>query len=407
MHVTGDIKCYKITHSLWRRPERLNQLVEDIIGPEKKERLQMLYESIKAHGFMGGADELKKHFLVVESPELFTWKEYYEFKKELLRLSSEEQLSKLKNLIMEASKDKEIERVREFIRMLIRDREQLFSQAVEEIDLETGIKPFLIKVKDVMGICFSVLKVSDIFEGYNPVFNEDVFKEWYANLVKWAHFKRRDGKDHVYNKIREMESELAFELAIKLKHKASTILDILSEKMERSLHPDAFKELHEKIREILEKALVEQLVERFRKIDGIKELLGEHYRTEKRLLFNGNSSFHNEAVYRVLQTIADEAAKDPDIHKNFYEYTVTLFYAATKESNWASKDKVQELLKKRKELIDIIWKATVSRQMNRRTVGSLEQYRCEIIKNRILNEEQLETPEWYKELISDVKDKIS
>ena len=367
----------------------------------------MLYESIRAHDWMGGADELKKLFLVVESPELFTWKEYYEFKEELLHSSVEEQSSKLKNLIIEARKDKEIERVREFIRMLIRDREQLYSQAVEEVDLETGIKPLLTKVKDVMDICFSVLKVSNIFEGHNPIFNDDVFREWYANLVKWAHFKRRDGKDYVYNEIRKLEAELAFELAIKFKHKASAILDILSKVRNGSPHSENFKELHEKITETMEKALVEQLVERFSKIDGIKELWGEHHRSEKRLLFYVNSSFHNEEVYRALRNIAAGASKNPEIHKNFYEYTVMLFDGAVEESNLAPKGEVQKLLEEKKELIDIAWKATVSRQMNRRSVGDLDRYRSKIIEAGILNEEQLKTPAWYEELISDVKDKDS
>ncbi len=386
--------------------QRLNELAKDF-SPENKERLQMLCGSIKAHGWMAGTDELQKYMLIIEAPELFTWKEYYEFKKKLLCLSEKERINKLRSLIRKARKDKEVERVREFIRMLIRDREQLYSQAVEEIDLETGIKPLLTQVSKVMDICFFLLEIKDIFEGYNPVFNEDIFKEWYANLIKWAHFKREDGKEYIYDEIREREAKLAYKLSTKLKHRASVILEIVSKEQNRSSHPEAFKEIHDKITGMLEKALVEQLIERFKKIDGIKELWGENYRSEKRLLFNENSSFHIEEVYNALKSVADEASNDPNVHKNFHEYTVMLFYGATEESNLAPMDKVQELLKEKKELIDIIWKATVSRQMNRRTVGSLEGYRSKIIKAGLLREEQLKTSEWYAELISDVRDKVS
>ncbi len=150
---------------------------------------------------------------------------------------------------------------------------------------------------------------------------------------------------------------------------------------------------------------MEQLVERFSKIDGIKELWGEHHRSEKRLLFYVNSSFHNEEVYRALRNIAAGASRNPEIHKNFYEYTVMLFDGATGELSLAPKGDIQKLLKEKNELIDIAWKATVSRQMNRRSVGDLDRYRSKIIEAGILNEEQLKTSAWYEELISDVKDK--
>lgn len=388
--------------------ERLNELVDELeIG--KKERLQELCSSIRGHGWIGSVEELKKHMLIIETPELLTWKEYNEFKKKLLKSSQKElQQKELASFIKKARKNKEIERAREFIRMLIRDREQLHSLAIEEVDLETGIKPFLAQIKEVMDICFSLLKVNDAFEGYNPIFNEDVFREWYTYLIKWAHFKRSDGKPYVYDEIRKLEADLAYECAIKLKHKASIILEILSAQKNHSTHPETFKELHDKISKELEEALAEQLVERFRRIDGIKELWEYHDRCEKRLLFNGDSTFHNESIYTKLKSIADEASSNPIIHKNFCEFTRMLFYGATEESsNLADIDEVKNLLKGKKEFINIVWKATVSRQMNRRTVGSLEERRSKIIKEGILDAEQLKPPIWYEELISDVKDKIS
>lgn len=388
--------------------ERLNKLVVELeIG--KKERLQELCSSIRGHSWIGIVEGLKKHMLIIEAPELLTWKEYKEFKKKLLKSSQKElQQKELASFIKKARKNKEIERAREFIRMLIRDREQLHSLAIEEVDLETGIKPFLAQIKEVMDICFSLLKVNDAFEGYNPIFNEDAFREWYAYLIKWAHFKRNDGKPYVYDEIRKLEADLAYECAIKLKHKASIILEILSAQKDHSTHPETFKELHDKISKELEEALVEQLLERFKRIDGIKELWEYHYRSEKRLLFNGNSSFHNESIYTKLRSIADEASSNTIVHKNFCEFMRMLFYGATQESsNLAAIDEVKNLLKEKKEFIDIVWKATVSRQMNRRTVGSLEEYRSKIIKEEILDAEQLKPPGWYEELISDVKDKIS
>jgi hypothetical protein len=53
--------------------------------------------------------------------------------------------------------------------------------------------------------------------------------------------------------------------------------------------------------------------------------------------------------------------------------------------------------------MDIVWKAAVSRRMNRRRVGSLEEDRKMIIKEFLKDEKALPIPEWWKDLISDVE----
>ena len=151
------------------------------------------------------------------------------------------------------------------------------------------------------------------------------------------------------------------------------------------------------------KALSDQIIDRFKRDDGINKLWGkDSYIPEKRLLFYKNSLFHNNSIYDRLREISKEAPNNPIIQKNFVEYTRMLFYASTNHVGWTEPEEARNLLKE-KEFMDIVWTAVVSRRMNRRTVGSLEKDRKMIIKEFLKDEKALPVPNWWKDLISDVE----
>lgn len=368
----------------------------------KKLRFHYLYKGLRESGGFILAEQLQNHLLVVEVPELFTLKEYNAFKDELLSLTDHKISEKLKDFIKKANKYKQIERVREFFKMLIRDKEAVLSQAADSIDQEKEMKPLLNKVKDIMKICFVLLDLDNIFKGHNQLFNVGVFKEWYGNIIKWAHF--RHPKD-IYSDIRQLEVDLAKKLAHKVSAQASQIFETFRFDDPFDRKKD-FETTHNEVKEILERALVEQIIDRFRRIDGIKELYGTNGRTfrhEKYLLFRLNPLFHNKLVYEQLSIIAQDTPRNPDIQKNYYEYAYMLFYAAIDHLDWTERDEVITLLKE-KEFIDIVWKAVVSRRMNLRAVGSLEEKRKKILE--IINDQNaFPVPKWWSEMLSEIKER--
>ncbi|MBM4065663.1 MAG: hypothetical protein FJ266_08485 [Planctomycetes bacterium] len=371
------------------------------VEENKKGRLTMLCkEMIKSVGITD-PEELKNHFLVIESPELFTWKEYYAFKKELLSLSNTEITQKITDFIKRTGKDKQIERIREFIKMLFRDREKLLSQVSEARVLEE-MKPLINNTKDIVRICFLLLDIDDIFTGRNPIFNPDIFKTWYGNIVGWSHFR---SPKEIYTEIRHLDVELAKKLALKMSSQASLILETFQ--FDDPLGSrKSFEATHKEIEEILEKAVVGQILDRFRRSYGIKELWkGDRpYRTEKRLLFSVNSLFHNEKVYNQLKNITQEVSKNNDIHENFCEYVRALFFAATDCLDYTDKDEVIKLLKE-KVFMNIIWSVVVSKHLNLRVVGTFEQKRKIIMVDLLKDENAFPVPEWWEKELKDAKDR--
>ena len=100
---------------------------------------------------------------------------------------------------------------------------------------------------------------------------------------------------------------------------------------------------------MLERALVEELLGCFRRIDGIEELnKGPRiYRVEKRLLFHDNPLMHNTTVYVRLKSLAQEAQQDPVIQNNFHDFVTTLFYAVTYYLDGTDRAKLPNCLQKK------------------------------------------------------------
>ena len=189
---------------------------------------------------------------------------------------------------------------------------------------------------------------------------------------------------------------------------ASIILKSLQLKYAPFFRPDiieqkkAFKETHEKVLEILNKGLSNQLIDRFNRIDGIKDIWGkDEYLAEKRLLFYKHPLFHNKSVYKQLKEISQNASNNPEIQKNFLEYIRMLFSVSTEHVDWAKQEEARKPLNE-KEFMDIVWKAVVSRRMYRRTIGSLEKERVKIKKDILKDDKAFPVPKWWEDLISDV-----
>jgi len=363
------------------------------------ERFLEIYASIRDCGGFTTPERVKNHLLVIEVPELMTWSEYSSLKQKLLPLKDDNIINKLKNFITKNKKGKEIEKVREFIKMLLREREQIWNNLID-LHSQNEIKMQLQEVEKIMRICNLLIDISEIFTGTNPIFDKSVFEEWFEYLSKWAHFD--DSKD-LYQSIRESERALIFKLLDKNMHRVSEISEWLREKM-RDTHlippAKAFSGTRNKILKILGSGLVADLLKRFEKRDGIKELWPrDSYVSEKMILLKDKTPFHNDDLYKELRAVAGSSKDNIEVQKNFVETLRMFFYGATDGNGWVNPEEVQNLIKK-KAFFEIIWNAAICQPLNRRLVGSLEDY-IKKLSPIVQDAEYFKRPEWWKALIVD------
>lgn len=287
--------------------------------------------------------------------------------------------------------------------MLVRDRDSLLEK-IADMDDQAQMQTFLERVKKTTRICFLLLDIEEIFIGLNPIFNKEVFKEWYECLRKWAHFT----KPEMYIEIRNQEKDLVEKLANKITAQASSILEILHPWQDREAsnyevasYREAFKNTRKEVIDILERALVKELVNRFSRPYGIRELWRQdRYLAEKKLLLTPHPTFHNKDIYKILRDISKEAPDNPAIRENFLEYVRRLFGASINPAGWEQKGEAIKLVKN-KEFMGIVWKAAISRKINIGAIKSLEEYRKKL-KGILKDDDILPVPKWWEDLISDI-----
>ncbi len=362
-----------------------------------------IYEALRECGGFTSPERVKNHLLVIEVPELMTWSEYYGFKNSLLTKDDVGIKGALKTFITDNTKSKDVERVREFIKMLLREREQIWSNLID-LHSEDEMKTQIGEVNKIMHVCELLIDMPEIYTGKVPIFDKATFEEWFGFLSKWFHFN--EPKD-LYEALRASEKVLLLKVINKNLFRVSEVSEWLRDKLRDRSFMDsgkAFVDIAKEITDVLGKQLTEVLLDRFNRTDGIKELWpGDMFGTEKTILFESDSSFHSGESYVRLQAIADKAKDTIETQKNFVELIRMLFYYATEGNlGWVSHEDVVALVKKA-EFFKIVWQATTCRPLNRRLVGSLEGY-VKRLENGDTAENYFKRPQWWLVLIADKKD---
>ena len=362
-------------------------------------RFLQIYEALRNCGGFTTPERVRNHLLVIEVPELMTWSEYSVLKEKLISLDDSGIIDELKNFIAENKKDKEIERVREFIKMLLREREQIWNNLID-LHSQEEMKPFLENVNKIMRICNLVMDIDEIFAGNNTIFDKVTFEEWFGFLSKWFHFKE---PQDLYRPIRGAEQDLLLKMINKNLFRVSEISEWLSGKLRDSDFMDsqkAFADTRNKILEILNKNLAADLLRRFERQDGIKELWPSNsFVSEKRILLKDESSFHTTGTYDKLKEISKKAKENIEIQKNFVEALRLLCYGATDGIGWVTQQDAQKLINK-KDFFGSVWNGATCRPLNRRLVGSLEGY-VKGLSSVVTDEKTFERPQWWLALIAD------
>jgi hypothetical protein len=362
-------------------------------------RFLQLYEALRNCGGFTTPERVKNHLLVIEIPELMTWSEYGEIKSRLLVLNDSEVKNELKKFISEGKKSKDIERVREFIKMLLREREQIWSNLID-LHSQDEMKASIGEVNKIMRLCDLLLDIDEIFAGNDTVFDKTTFEEWFGFLSKWFHFKEPQG---LYGPIRSAEHDLLLKMINQNLFRVSEISEWLSGKLRDSDFMDsqrAFTDTRNKILEALNKNLTEDLLKRFERQDGIKELWPSNsFVSEKRILLKDDASFHTTEIHDRLKEISQKAKGNIEIQKNFVEALRMFCYGATDGIGWVTQEEVRKLINK-KDFFESVWNGATCRPLNRRLVGSLEEY-IKRLSSVVSDEKTFERPQWWLALTAD------
>jgi len=386
----------------WRL--ELEKISKLIIDETSRNRFLELFNAMRETTNFLDEEGVRIHLMVVEMPELFTWKEFDEFTTNLKELSGDDTKKRLEIFFKEDKDEREIASAREFIQMLMRRRNNLLSEMSDVSVKEEQLKK-LKEVNEMMRISKITLRMEGLFESCDPLFDIHAAEEWYGHLKHWAHF---NSPKEIYSKVRGDEKDLVLELASKIASYEPEVLSdfcmIYRQQHTRDNKPE-FQTVSSQFKKILDDSLANRLLERFSVSDGIKPLWGEDsYLMEKDLLFTSDSSFHNSKIYAQLLQLSEKASVEFEIQKNFHEYCRMLFYAAAEGASWARLDEVRKILKNN-EVRDIVWKATKARPLNARSVGSLEIHRKKIIDNIFEGDgEKLSTPPWWDAIIKEFEE---
>ncbi len=362
-------------------------------------RFLQIYEALRNCGGFTTPERVRNHLLVIEAPELMTWSEYKTLKQELIALDDSIVIENLKKFITENRKDKEIEKVREFIKMLLRERDQIWNNLID-LHSQDEMKPLLADISKIMRICNLIMDIDEIFTGNNSIFDKATFEEWFEYLSNCFHFKE---PKNLYGHIRSAEHDLLLKMINKNLFRVSEISEWLRGKLRDSdfmASQRAFTDTRNKILEALNKSLAEDLLKRFERQDGIKELWpSDSFVSEKIILLKEGSSFHTAGTHYKLKELSKKAKKNIEIQKNFVEALRMLCYGATDGIDWANQEEVRGLINK-KDFFESIWNGATCSPLNRRLIGSLEGY-IKKLSSVVTDEKIFERPQWWLALIAD------
>lgn len=374
--------------------QQKNEIEEKFISaPEERKRFNQLMAELRKVRYrvtdteteaidrdMRHPDDVKYYFRILSYPEILTGKEYREW----------ENLSKEKVMQRLLDNQEPLMRRREFLLMLMRERDRVLDNLADAKDTEEEMKPLLDESLAITKMCQEYVNKNGLHAGNHPLFNIEVFEEWVKGCRKWAHFE-----DDFYCDIRKEERDLAISLAEKNTALASEILN--NSKVVSHNNPGirqesdrAFQSTAEQIQKILKTALAEQLLNGFEKDGSIYSLWpGDESWAEKYLLLQLNDDFYNDQNKQKLRKLIEDAKQKTLIRDNFLELLRLLFHYIDRS------DVNTEEIFKHDDWREIIWTGATCRRLNRRRLGSLLESREKVVQ-KLQRTDSLRFTDWMK-----------
>ena len=358
----------------------------DIIEPGKQEK------------------DIRKHLLVLEVP--MTRKEYREYKNELLAQDDPVIKEELKKFITDSTENKDIEKVREFIKMLFSEQKTIFDTH-RSLHLLAEMKTQNDEIIKIINLCSLLTDVDELYRREKPILDEATFMKWYSTLLYiLLRMSKVKVAEYLYEAIPILGKALLLLMIEKnldqVSEMSEWLYDDLNNTSDKRLEK-ATAELNEEIKDILYEELINDLIDRFNKIGEIGKLMGSSgFRTEKDFLFESDSLFYSERFYRELKDVADKAEENDAIQGNFVRLFFELLRPVTKPDS--DREFYNELIKiVQKKSFKIIWEAVICHPLNVQYVEILEEGIKKLERNENLGKDYFERPEWWIYVINEIE----
>ena len=335
-------------------------------------------------------ERIKKHLFVIEEIELITDKEYREYKEELLFLDDKGIKHRLKERITDITDSKNIERIREFMKMLLQEKDQIYEH-LTQLDSGDEMQAQFNKCRGIIRICNLLTDIDNLYQKEKLIFDETTFMECYNSLL--LQNKLEESGDS-FEELRNKQTKLLLKVVKKNLSFASEMCEWLYGELENSSGNKAIQEIRKNVRDDLHKELANKLLDRLYKKDGIKEVFLDSTRlkTERDLLFKGNSPFYSEESYKKLKAIADKAKKNDIVYANFFHFLKTIWKPMIEESTTVQpNDELKEIMQ-RSKFFKVIWKAVVCRQLSVQHVSMFEEAIKNLLTKKIIEKDYFGWP---------------
>lgn len=367
-------------------------------GRQQRKRFFRLCHGIRLHRNLSDyrmADLLN----LMERPPEFTWREI----QTLYEATKDKSADEIARRVAEAiEKDGDTSKtiVTALFHKLVEFRERNIGHAVEQ-DLTSEIEEVLREVHSITQLLRQlIVDASVVDSGMLRA------QEWYA-IMRHARRWSTWTAPKEYIATRRAERELLSELSRTLSPDAQ--VEVVGMQVSQ-YDPDGgrgstreFEKLLEEILAKFEITACDRLLARFASTDGMTALYsrGRDIAAEKYFAF-GPSAFHTSRWREPLIDVLSEATESESIAKNALQYLRMLAYAAGTGDTSFDQKRAQELIADH-AFVGSIFKAATAWRLNRRVVGSLEEYRATLLALDV-PEEVIPWPEWWGELHAELVD---
>ncbi|MED2871338.1 KAP family P-loop NTPase fold protein [Bacillus thuringiensis] len=217
-----------------------------------------------------------------------------------------------------------------------------------------------------------------------------ILESLYRNLKNYI-----NNNDPLYFEIRQREMKIIKNIS-KLNldnhyNELLEIIDLLDYEIDR---PEYFKEFRKDLIKMIEPPFIDELISRFRTVNGLKMWNKNAFPYEKYYLFD-ESAFHQNDTYQKLEILAEEAKSDYVIRLNFLEYMWQFVHYSKEDQNYTKIEDVKQVLKN-KDFVKILWKGVTSEEVNEFSLSIPKDFE-ELVKE--IHKEQgnniLDFPDWW------------
>lgn len=361
--------------------------------PESRERFLEICGAIRQRGLLTSRHGLRQLLLLLQEPPMLTWKELVAL---LAKFSAADEPSrgKLVEQWLKEQPGRVAMRAAALFDLAVELRQTLLGNTVGS-DTEEEIRGGLVQVRESTQLLRTLIEVTEVFKkGLVP---PESWAKLVGHLSEWSKWRQPD----YYREVRDEEIGLLTRSTEGVpEHAQAEMLGLLQRMKHGQLEHDS-EELEAELKRIKERftrTVSDLILRRFETSDGISAFWGERDRSvEKEMAFDRGSAFHSPDYRARLIGVAERASTDSAVHKNFLTYFRMLAFGATDPSSSFSATDCRELLRD-EALTKTLWQASLSRPLNRRTVGSLRQARQKLIEQLGLSPDAFPTTKWWDEV---------